>query len=119
MKLDISSFYFGWHPKTKRKITHIKFYMFAIHFLLQGVAVDNTTCQLPQCWAAGRQLLLHGDLQADPCDNFARFACGRWIDSHSETANGDLDNVSAMDEKKEIIDKTVRGEDRNSAITLK
>ena len=85
----------------------------------QGVDVDNTTCQLPQCWAAGRQLLLRGNLQADPCNNFALFACGGWIDSKSGTADSELDNVSVMDEKKEQIDKTVRGDnlkDSNSLI---
>ena len=58
--------------------------------------------------------MLMADKLADPCTSLFQFACGGWLRSSvanvTREGNRDLDNVSVMDEKKENIDKKIKGD---------
>ena len=61
--------------------------------------------------------MLLADKLVDPCNSFFQFACGGWLRSAvanngTRLGDDDLENVSVMDQKKEKIDKKIKGEGR-------
>ena len=69
------------------------------------------TCQLPQCWSRGRQLMLMVDKTVDPCESLYDAACGGWlVNMTGQVSPQSLDTVSVMDNHKLAIDSKIRGD---------
>lgn len=72
------------------------------------------TCQLPQCWSRGRQLMLMVDKSVDPCESLYDAACGGWVVNMTGrlSQHQSLDTVSVMDNHKLGIDSKIKGDNR-------
>merc|ERR1711963_949862 len=43
---------------------------------------DPEVCLTPECAVAAASIIQSMDIEADPCEDFYRFACGGWMDSN-------------------------------------
>jgi len=60
---------------------------FAIFGLCHGAVPmarqrDPEVCLTPECAVAAASIIQSMDIEADPCEDFYRFACGGWMDSN-------------------------------------
>jgi len=67
---------------------------------------DSGICQTPECIKAANRILSSMDQDVDPCDDFYRFSCSKWVDEHiiSETQS----SVSVFNDVRDLVSKSLK-----------
>lgn len=86
---------------------------------------DGDVCKTPSCQKAAERLMSYIDHSADPCDDFYRYSCGKWLDENqmgpaeSSRTTFSLNSIILGDRLKQIVDEGLLQNDSSSAAKLR
>lgn len=68
--------------------------------------VSSKVCLTPGCVKAAAEILKNIDSQVNPCDDFYKYTCGKWIDS--QVIPDDKSSVSRLSTVQDVLDRQLR-----------
>ncbi|KAF2884572.1 hypothetical protein ILUMI_21611 [Ignelater luminosus] len=80
----------------------------------KGVSVTSESCTTPACLLAASQIVTHIDPSIDPCDDFFKFACGRFIEhTHGDVKAASVQGIEDKVDRQiaEIIKEPISDDD--------
>lgn len=79
-----------------------------------GISVTSESCTTSACLLAASQIVTHIDPSIDPCDDFFKFACGRFIEhTHGDIKAASIQGIEDKVDRQlaEIIKEPISDDD--------